>query len=197
MLAGVRESAVSNLLTRNTYPSINDRKKRTNLVTNIQIIEYAPVSEKRTMALSLTLKDDRAKIILHMCWNSQTIPFLVHGLPHKDSPAATADMTKDWKTLPPASVEQVQAISPLWQIRQGNYTTPTFIAHGNGDDWLPLEMSQRTIRELRDRGIPCGLSVPERCGHAFDLFPVGDPLGVGWAAIEEGYEFICKQLGMD
>nr|AGI60156.1 type I polyketide synthase PKS4 [Dolichousnea longissima] len=165
-------------------------------VRDSPIIEYAPVSEKRTMALSLTLKDDRAKIILHMCWNSQTIPFLVHGLPHKDS-AAAADKTKDWKYLPPASVEQVQAISPLWQIRQGNYTTPTFIAHGNGDDWLPLEMSQRTIKALKDRGIPCGLSVPEKCGHAFDLFPVGDPLGVGWTAIEEGYEFICRQLGMN
>lgn len=160
----------------------------------MKIIEYAPVSEKRTMALSLTLKDDRAKIILHMCWNSQTIPILVHGLPHKDSVPAT-DKT-DWKYQPPASVEQVQAISPLWQIRQGNYKTPTFIVHGNGDDWLPLSMSERTIKELKDCGVPAGLSVPERCGHAFDLFPVGDPLNVGWTAIEKGYEFICSQLGM-
>lgn len=158
------------------------------------IVEYAPVSEKRTMALSLTLKDDRAKIILHMCWNSQTIPILVHGLPHKDSVPAS-DKT-DWKYRPPASVEQIQAISPLWQIRQGNYKTPTFIVHGNGDDWLPLSMSEQTIKELKDRGIPAGLSVPEKCGHAFDLFPVGDPLGVGWTAIEQGYEFICSQLGM-
>lgn len=158
------------------------------------IVEYAPVSEKRTMALSLTLKDDRAKIILHMCWNSQTIQILVHGLPHKDSVPAT-DKT-DWKYRPSASVEQVQAISPLWQIRHGNYKTPTFIVHGNGDDWLPLSMSERTIKELKDRGVPAGLSVPEKCGHAFDLFPVGDPLGVGWPAIEQGYEFICSQLGM-
>ena len=146
------------------------------------------------MALSLTLKDDRAKIILHMCWNSQTIPILVHGLPHKDSVPST-DKT-DWKYRPPASTEQVQAISPLWQIRQGNYKTPTFIVHGNGDDWLPLEMSQRTIKELQDRGIPARLAVAERCGHAFDLFPVGDPLNVGWTYIEQGYEFICGQLGM-
>ncbi|CAD6593414.1 MAG: hypothetical protein ASARMPRED_007502 [Alectoria sarmentosa] len=159
------------------------------------IVEYAPVSEKRTMALSLTLKDDRARIILHMCWNSQTIPILVHGLPDKKSVSAT-DKT-DWKYRPPASVEQVQAISPLWQIRQGNYKTPTFIVHGNGDDWLPLSMSERTIEEMKGRGIPASLVIADQCKHAFDLFPVGDPLGVGWTAIEQGYEFICNQLGMD
>jgi len=159
-------------------------------------VEHSPASEKRTMALSLTLKDDRAKIILHMCWYSQTIPILVHGLPHKDSVAATTDK-KDWRYLPPASVEQVQGISPLWQIRQGNYKIPTFIAHCNNDDWLPLSMSETTIGELKARGIPSSLVVADQCTHAFDLFPVGDPLGVGWAALEQGYDFICSQLGMD
>ena len=147
------------------------------------------------MALSLTLKDNRAKIILHMCWNSQTVPILVHGLPYSDSVSAT-DKT-DWKYLPAASAQQVQAISPLWQIKQGNYKTPTFIVHGNGDDWLPVSMNEKTIEELKRRGIPASLAIPERCGHAFDLFPVGDPLNVGWAAIEQGYEFICRQLGME
>jgi len=160
----------------------------------MQIVEYAPFSEKRAMALSLTLKDDRAKIILHMCWESQTVPILVHGLPHKESVSAT-DQT-DWRYRPAASVEQVQAISPLWQIRQGSYKTPTFIVHGKDDDWLPLSMSERTIGELKERSIPARLAVPEGCRHAFDLFPVGDPLGVGWTAIEQGYEFICSQLGM-
>ena len=146
------------------------------------------------MALSLTLKDDRAKIILHMCWNSQTVPILVHGLPHKKSVSAT-DKT-DWKYPPPASAQQVQAISPLWQIRAGNYKTPTFIVHGNADDWLPLSMSERTIEELKGRGIPAKLAVAEQCRHAFDLFPVGDPLGVGWTAVEQGYDFICDHLDM-
>ena len=146
------------------------------------------------MALSLTLKDDRARIILHMCWNSQTIPVLVHGLPSPSRVVATD--TTDWKHLAAASAEQVQAISPLWHIKQGNYTTPTFIVHGDNDDWLPLAMNERTIKELKERGVKAGLAVPEQCRHAFDLFPVGDPLGVGWKAIEEGYEFLERQLGM-
>lgn len=146
------------------------------------------------MALSLTLKDDRAKIILHMCWNSQTVPILVHGLPHKESALAT-DNT-DWRYPPPASSSQVRAISPLWQIKHGNYRTPTFIVHGNADDWLPLSMSEQTIGELKRRGIPASLAVPDQCGHAFDLFPVGDPLNTGWVALEKGYDFICEQLCM-
>ena len=157
-------------------------------------MEYAPVSEKRTLALSLTLKDDRARMILHMCWNSQTIPILVNGLPHRESVPAT-DKT-DWRYQQPATAEQVQAISPLWHIKQGHYKTPTYIVHGNADDWLPLSMNERTVAELKDRGVPAGLAVAEQCRHAFDLFPVGDPLGVGWTAVEKGYEFICNQLGM-
>ena len=144
------------------------------------------------MALSLTLKDPRAKIILHTCWNSQTLPILVNGLPHKDS---VADPNAREHMYPPAATDkQVHDISPLWQIRQGNYRTPTFIVHGNGDDWLPHSMSERTIRELKNRGIPAGLTIPEKCSHAFDLFPVGDPLSTGWSAIEQGYDFICRLL---
>ncbi|CAO2655483.1 Nn.00g105470.m01.CDS01 [Neocucurbitaria sp. VM-36] len=156
------------------------------------ILDYAPVSDKRTMALSLTLKDPRAKIILHTCWNSQTLPILVNGLPHKDS---VADPNAKEHMYPPAATDkQVHDISPLWQIRQGNYRTPTFIVHGNGDDWLPHSMSERTIRELKNRGIPAGLTIPEKCSHAFDLFPVGDPLSTGWPAIVQGYDFIYRLL---
>lgn len=147
------------------------------------------------MALSLTLKDARAKIILHTCWNSQTLPILCNGLPDKNS-VSTTDPSKHGYP-PAATAEQIQAISPLWQIQQGNYMTPTFIAHGNADDWLPLSMSQTTIRELQDRGIAAELAVPDRCIHAFDLFPVGDPMNVGWASVVQGFDFACRQLGME
>ena len=123
------------------------------------------------------------------------MPILVRGLPNKQNLPAT-DKT-DWKYNPAASVEQVQVISPLWQIKQGNYKTPTFIVHGNSDNWLPLSMNERTIEELQRRGIPASLAILEQCGHAFDLFPIGDPLGVGWTALEQGYDFICRQLGMN
>lgn len=119
----------------------------------------------------------------------------MNGLPHKDS---ISDSNKiDWRYPPAATDEQVQAISPLWHIRQGDYKTPTYIIHGNADDWLPLSMNEMTVQEMKDRGIPAGLAVPEQCRHAFDLFPVGDPLGVGWAAVEKGYEFLRRQLALE
>lgn len=161
-------------------------------IVRLQILDYAPVTEKKTLALSLTLKDPRAKIILHTCWNSMTLPILVNGLPHKDS--VEDPSAKEHMYPPAATSEQIHDISPMWHIKQGNYSTPTFIVHGNADDWLPLSMSKDTIRELRNRNVPAGLAIPEGCRHAFDLFPVGDPLSTGWKAIEQGYEFISKLL---
>ncbi|KAI0912704.1 hypothetical protein F4823DRAFT_633075 [Ustulina deusta] len=159
------------------------------------IVDYTPLSDKRTTALSLTLKDDRARLILHMNWKAQGIPLLIRGLPHK-SKVPAGDKT-DWKNLPLPPVEKIRECSPYWQILQGNYCTPTFMVHGNNDDWLPYRMTEKTIAELKKRGIPCGIIIPDQCGHAFDLFPRGprgDPLGLGWAAIENAYNFACDQL---
>ncbi|KAI3339589.1 hypothetical protein F4824DRAFT_455895 [Ustulina deusta] len=161
------------------------------------IVDYTPLSDKRTTALSLTLKDDRARLILHMNWKAQGIPLLIRGLPHK-SKVPAGDKT-DWKNLPLPPVEKIRECSPYWQILQGNYCTPTFMVHGNNDDWLPHRMTEKTIAELKKRGIPCGIIIPDQCGHAFDLFPRGprgDPLGLGWAAIENAYNFACDQLRM-
>lgn len=59
-------------------------------------------------------------------------------------------------------------------------------------------MSERAVEAMRENGVRCGFSVPDQCRHAFDLFPMGDgdPLNVGWAAVEEGYEFVGEVLGV-
>lgn len=161
------------------------------------IVEYAPINEKRAMALSLTLKDDRARLILHMNWKAQGIQLLIQGLPHK-SKVPAGDKT-DWKNLPMPPVEKIRKCSPYWQILQGNYRTPTFMVHGNNDDWLPYHMTEKTIAALKKQGVTCGILIPDQCGHAFDLFPRGprgDQLGLGWAAIENAYNFACDQLRM-
>ena len=160
----------------------------------LQIVEYTPISNKRNTALSLTLKDDRARIILHMNWKAQSVPILVHGLPNKSTLPANDET--DWKTLPKPSLEKIRAVSPYWQIIQGNYRTPTFMVHGNRDDWIPWQMSQRTIEALQARGIPAGIKIPDQCGHAFDLFTVEDRLGVGWEAVDSAYDFVCRQLSL-
>ena len=58
-------------------------------------------------------------------------------------------------------------------------------------------MSQRTMATLEARGIPAFFEIPDGCGHAFDLFPVEDRKGLGWASIERAYAFARRQLGMN
>ncbi|OKL59537.1 hypothetical protein UA08_04992 [Talaromyces atroroseus] len=159
------------------------------------IVAYTPMSDKKATGLSLTLKDDRARLILHMNWTGQSVNVLVRGLPHKSKVAA--DDTTDWKNLPPPPIQKIRECSPYWHILEGTYTTPTFMVHGNNDDWIPCSMSEKTIATLKEKGVPCGIIVADQCGHAFDLFPREDPLGVGWLAIEAAYDFACAQMSMD
>lgn len=150
------------------------------------------MSNKRATALSLTLEDDRARLILHMNWKGQSVPVLVSGLPHKSK----ADPSKDYKSLPKPPVAKIRECSPFFHIEQGTYRVPTFMVHGNADDWIPYAMTERTIATLKKKGVKCGILIPDQCGHAFDLFPGEDKLGVGWKAIEEAYDFACRELGM-
>ncbi|EXJ93208.1 hypothetical protein A1O3_01765 [Capronia epimyces CBS 606.96] len=158
------------------------------------ILDYAPVNNKKAAALSLTLQDDRARIILHMNWKAQTLPVMFHGLPSKNRVAE--DDNTDWKALPKPPLEQIRAASPYWQILQGTYRTPTFMVHGNRDDWVPWQMSQTTIQALKSQGVEADIEIADHCGHAFDLFTVEDPLGTGWTAVEHAYDFACRVLGL-
>ncbi|KAI0016488.1 hypothetical protein F4780DRAFT_772859 [Xylariomycetidae sp. FL0641] len=159
------------------------------------IVEYTPLSNKKGISLSLTLQDDRARLILHMNWAAQSLPVLIGGLPHKSQFPSTTNTT-DWKSLPMPPLDKIRECSPYHHIVAGGYRTPTFMVHGNADDWLPHTMTERTVAALRERGVRCGLRIAEQCGHAFDLWPVEDKLGVGWAAIEAAYDFACEELKM-
>ncbi|KAK2590091.1 hypothetical protein QQS21_012231 [Conoideocrella luteorostrata] len=158
------------------------------------ILDYAPTSNKAASGLSLTIKDNRARLILHMNWTAQSVPVLIHGLPRRDD--VQPGDTTDWKRLPPPPVDKVRQCSPYWHIAQGTYKTPTFMVHGNIDDWIPYQMTEKTVEQLKTQGVPCGIIIADQCGHAFDMFPREDQLGRGWDAIEAAYDFACDQLGM-
>jgi len=149
---------------------------------------------KGATGLSLTLKDERWRLIMHMNWKAQIVPVLLKGLPSKKC-VPENDRT-DWKSLPMPSVEEIRSISPYAQILLGNYRTPTFMVHGNRDDLIPWEQSQKTIEALRAQGVAVGIEVPDEAGHAFDLFPAEDRRGNGWKSIEAAYDFACRQLSM-
>lgn len=156
----------------------------------------------------MTLKDPRWRIIIHYNWKAQLVPVLVNGLPSKaraaeaqqGDQAAAAERApdgrklRDWRDLPMPSAEAVQAVSPHAHIVRGAYHTPTFIVHGDQDELIPWQQSREAVGALRARGVEAGLAVPRGAGHAFDLWSDEDPLGTGWAAVTEGYDFICRHL---
>ncbi len=91
-------------------------------------------------------------------------------------------------------LEDIQAVSPYAQIVQGSYRTPTFMVHGDRDDLIPWQQTQDTIEALQKQGVEAGFAVPSDAGHAFDLWSGEDPKGTGWAAMIEGYDFICRYV---
>lgn len=150
----------------------------------------------------MTLKDPRWRIIIHYNWKAQLVPVLVNGLPSKaratttnnNSTNAKKNTDDDWEALPMPAAEDIQAVSPYAQIVRGNYHTPTFLVHGDNDDLIPWQQSRDTVEALRERGVEAGLAAPREAGHAFDLWPNEDPLGTGWAAVQEGYDFVNRHI---
>lgn len=85
-------------------------------------------------------RDARSRIALRMNIEAITVEILCHGLsyspfPSREAPASLSEAID----LPIPTVEEVTAISPLAQIRNGVYVTPTFLVHGTNDDLIPWE----------------------------------------------------------
>lgn len=142
----------------------------------------------------MSLSDERWRIILHMNWKAQMLPILVNGLPSKKKLLGTN--AKSMESLPMPTPDQLVPINLYDQILLKNYRTPTFIIHGTEDDLIPWEQSQETIRVLRENGVECGFAAPKGAKHLFDTFSNKDPYGTGAAAVQEGYDFLFKQLNM-
>lgn len=148
----------------------------------------------------MSLADPRSRIALHMNWRGQTLPTLLDGLPSRaganadaDSDA-DADADADWEDRPQPDAARVAAVSPLARVRACDYTVPTFLIHGTADDLVPLEHTQDMRDALRVKGVPSGLAVVDGAVHLFDLYP--DTEGKHWAVVQEGYDFLVKQLAM-
>ena len=102
------------------------------------ITAYNPPSASRAVGGWMTTKDSRSRIVLYMNWKGKTLPVLINGLTSKGENADTKR-----RTLAP-TVQQIQSISPMAQIREATYKTPTFLIHGTRDDLIPWRQVQRT-----------------------------------------------------
>ncbi|KAI1817387.1 beta-ketoacyl synthase domain-containing protein [Poronia punctata] len=155
-------------------------------VTNYGLVgAWEPLSDPRI------LTDARCRIVLHINWKSQTLPIITGGLPSRKK-ANEMGGGKDWNNLPQPSLEAIRTVSPMAQIRAGNYNTPTFLIHGTADDLIPWQQSQGTYEAMVEQGIPVELALVENAPHITDLS--SDPNSKGWQAALQGYDFICRYV---
>jgi acetyl esterase/lipase len=58
-----------------------------------------------------------------------------------------------------------ESVSPLLQVTSDD--PPTLLVHGNKDDLVKLDNSERILAELKKQKVPCDLVVIEGAGHGF------------------------------
>ncbi|KAJ4129605.1 hypothetical protein NW754_003887 [Fusarium falciforme] len=133
---------------------------------------------------SLSTEDRRARLLLYMSRHGKTLDILLNGL-GKKTRQGPVDSTE----------AQIEAISPLAQIRNGAYTTPTFIIHPRQDNLLPLEQSLRTYKALVAAGVETELRIVENSSHLFDAFHGWDRDRQAFNTVLEGYRFIYDYVG--
>ncbi|KAI0415829.1 BcPKS19, polyketide synthase [Xylaria grammica] len=146
---------------------------------------WEPLSDPRI------LTDPRCRIVLHINWKAQTLPVIIGGLPSKERAGKNSDI-KDWNALPQPQLDKIVAVSPLAQIRMGNYRTPTFLIHGTADDLIPWQQSRGTYEAMVERNITAELALIEGAPHICDLS--SDPNSEGWKAVIRGYEFLSSHV---
>lgn len=94
----------------------------------------------------------------------------------------------------PPSSERIAHISPMAQLKAGNYNVPTFIIHGDRDEIAPFGDSEKFVQELKGRGVQGALAKVKGARHIHDL--ALRPEKEGWRdGVGVGYEFVFGVVG--
>jgi acetyl esterase/lipase len=151
------------------------------------ITRYNVSPGKKPLGGWLAPSDPRSRLALYMNCSGRSLHVLLGGL----------DKNTRGEPAAPGQADIV-AVSPLAQVRAGNYATPTFILHPRGDDLIPWQQAQRMWEALRERHVDAELRVVDGVGHLFDL---GGLQRVRSAearqAVVDGYAFLCRHVGLD
>ena len=67
----------------------------------------------------------------------------------------------------PDWLSRARAASPLEHVSPDD--SPTLLAHGSDDRWVPLDQSQRMAKSLSQAGVPDRLIVVPGARHGFEL----------------------------
>ncbi|OTA53099.1 ketoacyl-synt-domain-containing protein [Hypoxylon sp. EC38] len=154
-------------------------------ISDRPIIGYNPPSTKRALGGWLAPSDSRSRLALYMNWHGRTLHVLLSGLDEKTR--------KEPETPAP---DLIKAVSPLARARARQYATPTFIIHPREDDLVPWQQAERTWQALRANGTDAELRIVEDVPHLFDLYPEHQDNEVLATTVVEGYEFLCRHVGL-
>jgi fermentation-respiration switch protein FrsA (DUF1100 family) len=95
----------------------------------------------------------------------------------------------------PPSPAQVDAVSPLTQLRRGAYEVPTFIVHGTDDHVAPFAGAEQFVAELQERNIRHGFLPLKGVDHSHDL--TLRPGSKEWEAqVAPGYLFLFDSVAL-
>ena len=159
------------------------------------ITAYNTPSTKRALGGWMSPSDPRSRIVLYMNWTGRCLRVLLNGLSPSSRQGQSSSSGDPTDMLPEPSLEQIQAVSPLAQIRQGNYKVPTFIIHGTTDDLIPWQQAVRTHEALQQVGVETEIRILDDALHLFDLFRSYENNKGQKAAVREGYEFLKRRVG--
>ncbi|KAK8051164.1 hypothetical protein PG993_002549 [Apiospora rasikravindrae] len=181
-------------------------KPRRNLHEIIQALPSKPISNASPNADISDLGwmcpgDPRSDLLMVMYQERIALPVLLNGISNNENDA-TSILKGASRTLSlePPSPDRIAAISPLAQLRAGNYVVPTFIVHGSEDEVAPFADAERFVAEMRrrtggDERLRHGFLPLQGARHLFDL-----KLKEGSREWEEmvapGYRFLLEVLGM-
>lgn len=155
-------------------------------VFDAPITKYNVSPTKRALGGWMATSDPRSRLALHMNCHGRTLHVILNGLDKK---------TREQPSAP--SPSDIVAVSPLAQVRAGNYKTPTFIIHPENDDLIPWQQAERTWQALRDVQVDTELRIVKGVPHLFDLTGLKSRRNeVAGRAVMEGYEFLCKHVGL-
>lgn len=159
------------------------------------ITAYNPEPAKRALGGWMAPSDPRSRIALYMNWKGRSLRVLLNGLSSRKTPRET-DSEDPIDGLPEPSLEQIQSVSPLAQIKRGAYQVPTFIIHGTEDDLIPWQQASRTHEALQQQGVAGEIRIVEGAVHLYDLYHSYDKNENAVRAIQEGYEFLSRHAAL-
>ncbi|OAG11208.1 ketoacyl-synt-domain-containing protein [Paraphaeosphaeria sporulosa] len=138
---------------------------------------------KRALGGWMTPSDPRSRLALYMNYHGRTLHVLLNGL---DPYSREAPVT-------PTEAE-IQAVSPLAQVRNGTFHTPTFVVHPTEDDLIPWAQAERMEEALRQHGVESHLRLVDGVPHLFDMYREYQKQERLQEIIREGYKFLLSHV---